>query len=131
MALGESSTSSPGSFLQETESMASAFFCSAQHYPGQNPPPSSSSLRCVSLGRTSNEPPLLQDEKGLETERGSQHLGDSPLSLSSPPPQSQASWGRLACLAHLQWLLSVFDSQPVDAARLFETKQFLRLVHLF
>ncbi|KAM7409405.1 hypothetical protein PAMA_001065 [Pampus argenteus] len=60
-----------------------ASFCSAQHYPGKNPPPSSSSSAASPLGRTSNEPPLLQEEKGLE--RGSQHLGDS-LPPSPPHP---------------------------------------------
>lgn len=52
VALGESPSSSSGSFLQETESMASAFFCSAQHSPGPNPllpPPASAASPSVGL----------------------------------------------------------------------------------
>ncbi|KAK1897226.1 Mandelate racemase [Dissostichus eleginoides] len=55
--------------------------CSA--LSGRESLPSSSSLRCVSLGKTSNKLPLIHDEKGLERERGSQHLGDPPPNLSS------------------------------------------------
>lgn len=79
--------------------MASAFFfCNTQHYPGQNPPalppcphpPALSSTNAASTsfprppGRTSNELLLLQDEKGLERDGGSRHLGDTP----PPSPQS-------------------------------------------
>ncbi|MEQ2240868.1 hypothetical protein ILYODFUR_019491 [Ilyodon furcidens] len=107
---------SPGCFLQEYQSMASAFFCSTQHYLGLTPPDSSAASPPRQDFKRDAAPP---GSEGFKRGRGSS-------TWESPPPPVRTSWGRSACLAHLQWLL-----QPVDAAQLFETQQFLRLVRLF